>query len=337
MATAPVLDAQGLHDGHGRRVDYVRLSLTDRCDLRCTYCMGEDMAFLPRAALLSADEIVELAGRFVARGVRRIRLTGGEPLGRRDALAIAQGVGVMLGQGQGKGLDELTLTTNGTRLARHAAGLHTAGIARVNVSLDTLNASRFRMLTRGGDIAQVFAGIAGAAEAGLAVKINMVALQGVNDDEIVAMLRWCGARGHDLSLIEAMPLGAVGGRAATFLPLSEARDTIEREFTLLPSTKRTGGPARYWQVPALGVTLGLISPLTHNFCDSCNRVRVSADGQLYMCLGHEDRVDLRAALRGQGDETLDEAFDRALRLKPARHAFAIGTPATQRHMSVTGG
>ena len=333
MVTAPVPDAQGLHDGLGRRVDYVRLSLTDRCDLRCTYCMGEDMAFLPRAALLSADEIAELAGRFVARGVRRIRLTGGEPLGRRDARAIAQGVGAMLGQG----LDELTLTTNGTRLARFAADLHAAGIRRVNVSLDTLDAARFRTVTRGGDIAQVFAGIAGAAEAGLAVKINTVALRGVNEDEIVAMLRWCGERGHDLSLIEAMPLGAVGGRAATFLPLSEARDTIEREFTLLPSTKRTGGPARYWQVPALGVTLGLISPLTHNFCDSCNRVRVSADGQLYMCLGHEDRVDLRAALRGQGDETLDEAFDRALRLKPARHAFAIGTPATQRHMSVTGG
>ena len=323
-----------MHDGLGRRIDYVRLSLTDRCDLRCRYCMAEDMVFLPRAEVLSLEEIAELARRFVARGVKRIRLTGGEPLARRGAVEVASEIGRLIGEG----LDELTLTTNATRLAECAAGLRAAGIERINISLDTLDAERFRHITRTGDLARVLAGIDAAAREGFAIKINMVALKGLNDDEIVPMLRWCGTRGFGLSLIETMPLGAVDeDRTDRFLPLTAAREMIEEEYELVPSTQRTGGPARYWQVPALGATLGLISPLTRNFCDSCNRIRVSASGQLYMCLGHEDKVDLRAALRGTGDETLDDAIDRALRLKPARHDFDLTTNATVRHMSVTGG
>ena len=323
-----------LRDGTGRGIDYVRMSLTDRCDLRCRYCMAEDMVFLPRSEVLTLEEIAELARHFVARGVTRIRLTGGEPLARRGAAQVAAEIGLLLGHG----LEELTLTTNATRLDEHASALRAAGIERVNISLDTLDADRFRTLTRTGDLSRVMRGIDAAQGAGLAIKINMVALRGVNDDEIVPMLRWCATRGFGLTLIETMPLGTVeDDRTDRFLPLTEARRSIEAEYDLVPSLTRTGGPARYWQVPALGATLGLISPLTRNFCDSCNRIRVSASGQLYMCLGHEDRVDLRAALRGTSTESLDDAIDRALRLKPARHDFAIGTPATARHMSVTGG
>ena len=296
--------------------------------------MAEDMVFLPREDLLTLDEIAELARRFVARGVTRIRLTGGEPLARGGVTRLAAEIGTMLGCG----LDELTLTTNGTRLAQHASALRAAGIKRVNVSLDTLDPARFRTITRVGDLAPVLAGIDAAARVSIAVKINMVALRGVNDDEIVPMLEWCGARGHALSLIETMPLGEVDDdREDRFLPLSTARAAIERRYTLVPSLKRSGGPARYWDVPELGTTLGLISPLTHNFCNDCNRIRVSAAGQLFMCLGHDEHVDLRAALRGKSDEGIDPAIDRALRLKPARHAFAIGEQATTRHMSVTGG
>jgi cyclic pyranopterin phosphate synthase len=326
--------ATAMHDGLGRRIDYVRLSLTDRCDLRCRYCMAEEMAFLPRSEVLSLEEIAELARRFVARGVKRIRLTGGEPLARRGAVQVAGEIGKLIGNG----LDELTLTTNATRLAEHAEGLWDAGIRRINVSLDTLDPARFLHITRTGDLTGVLAGIEAARAQGFAIKVNMVALKGLNDDEIVPMLRWCGARGFGLSLIETMPLGQIDDdRENRFFPLTEARTRIEAEYALMPSTQRTGGPARYWHLPELGVTLGLISPLTHNFCDSCNRIRVSASGQLYMCLGHEDKVDLRAALRS-GDETaLDHAIDRALRLKPARHDFDLATPATARHMSVTGG
>ena len=330
-----VIDATtALHDGFGRRVDYVRLSLTDRCDLRCRYCMAEDMVFLPRGDVLSLEEIAELARHFVARGVRRIRLTGGEPLARRGATQVAAEIGELLGNG----LDELTLTTNATRLAEHAGALWAAGIRRINVSLDSLDAERFRFVTRHGDLDTVLGGIEAARRTGFAIKINMVALKGINDDEIVAILAWCGARGLDLSLIETMPIGAVDDvRADRFFPLTEARARIEQVYDLIPSTRRTGGPARYWQVPALGITLGLISPLTRNFCDSCNRVRVSASGQLYMCLGHEDKVDLRAAMRSGGAGALDATIDRALRLKPARHDFDLATPATARHMNVTGG
>jgi GTP 3',8-cyclase len=326
--------ATALHDGLGRRIDYVRLSLTDRCDLRCRYCMAEEMTFLPRSEVLSLEEIAELARRFVARGVTRIRLTGGEPLARRGAVDVAHEIGGLIGNG----LDELTLTTNATRLAEHADGLWDAGIRRINVSLDSLDPDRFRYVTRHGDLARVLGGIEAARARGFAIKINMVALNGLNDDEIVPMLRWCGAKGFDLSLIETMPLGQIDDdREDRFLPLTVAKVRIEAEYDLVLSAKRTGGPARYWQVPGLGVTLGLISPLTRNFCDSCNRIRVSASGQLFMCLGHEDNVDLRAALRSGDDNALDTAIDRALRLKPARHDFDLSTPATARHMSVTGG
>jgi GTP 3',8-cyclase len=323
-----------LSDGFGRRIDYVRLSLTDRCDLRCRYCMAEDMTFLPRSEVLTLEEIVELARRFIARGVRRVRLTGGEPLVRRDAMAAVRGIGALIGQG----LDELTLTTNATRLDVFAMPLFEAGVRRINVSLDSRDPDRFRHITRHGDLAQVLRGIDAAKAAGLAVKINMVALKDLNEDEIEPMLVWCAAQGFGLSLIETMPLGTIeDDRTDRFLSLLTVRDRLVEKYTLVPSTKKTGGPARYWTIPELGATLGLISPLTQNFCDNCNRIRVSASGQLYMCLGHEDHVDLRAALRSGDDGALDDAVDTALRLKPRRHEFDLATPATMRHMNVTGG
>jgi GTP 3',8-cyclase len=323
-----------MSDGFGRRIDYVRLSLTDRCDLRCRYCMAEDMRFLPRSEVLTLEEIVELARRFVARGVRRIRLTGGEPLVRRSAIDVVRGIGAMVGHG----LDEVTLTTNATRLNEFAMPLFDAGVRRINVSLDSRDPDRFRHITRHGDVTKVLGGIAAAKSAGLAIKINMVALKGLNEDEIEPMLVWCGEQGFELSLIETMPLGVIeDDRTDRFLPLTVVRDRLEARYTLVPSTKKTGGPARYWTVPELGATLGLISPLTQNFCDNCNRIRVSASGQLYMCLGHEDHVDLRAALRSGDEAALDVAVDTALRLKPRRHEFDLSTPATVRHMNVTGG
>ncbi|MEP6785406.1 MAG: GTP 3',8-cyclase MoaA [Sphingomonadales bacterium] len=327
-------ETRDMYDGLGRRINYVRLSLTDRCDLRCRYCMAEEMTFLPRAEVLTLEEIAELARQFVARGVKHIRLTGGEPLARRGAVQVATEIGRMIGHG----LEELTLTTNATRLAEHAGGLWDAGIRRINVSLDTLDPDRFRYITRHGDLAKVLDGIDVARSTGFDIKINMVALKGVNDDEIVPMLRWCAMRSLDLSLIETMPLGQIDDdRTDRFFPLTEARARIEAEHTLVPTTKRTGGPARYWQVPDLGITLGLISPLTRNFCESCNRIRVSASGQLYMCLGHDDHVDLRAAMRSGDPSQMDDAIDRALRLKPAHHDFDLATAATTRHMNVTGG
>ena len=323
-----------MRDSFGRRIDYVRLSLTDRCDMRCRYCMAEDMVFLPRSEVLSLEEIVELAHLFVARGVKRIRLTGGEPLARRGALQVAAGIGRLIGNG----LDELTLTTNATRLAEFAEPLHDAGIRRVNISLDTRDPDRFRYTTRQGNLERVLGGIAAAKAAGLAIKINMVALKGLNDDEIEPMLVWCGEQGFGLSLIETMPLGQIDDdRNDRFLPLTLVRDALEAKYTFVPSDRVTGGPARYWIIPELGATLGFISPLTRNFCDDCNRIRVSASGQLYMCLGHEDKVDLRAALRSGERTALDDAVDTALRLKPRHHNFDLSTPATARHMSVTGG
>ena len=334
MSDAGTQASTAMQDGFGRRIDYVRLSLTDRCDLRCRYCMAEEMVFLPRDDVLTLEEIADLARRFVARGVTRIRLTGGEPLARRGAVQVARDIGKLIGSG----LDELTMTTNATRLAEHAGSLWDAGLRRINVSLDTLKPDRFRHITRTGDLTRVLDGIEAARVQGFAVKVNMVALRGLNDDEIVPMLRWCGERGFGLSLIETMPLGQVeDDREDRFFPLTEARARIEVDYALVPSTQRTGGPARYWQVAELGVTLGLISPLTRNFCDSCNRIRVSAAGQLYMCLGHEDNVDLRAALRSGDEAALNVAIDHALRLKPARHEFDLSVPATARHMSVTGG
>ncbi len=321
-------------DPFGRRISYVRLSLTDRCDMRCRYCMAEEMTFLPRSEILSLEEIAELARHMVARGVTRIRLTGGEPLARRGAVDVAKSIGSMIGNG----LNELTMTTNATALAEHAVGLWDAGIRRINVSLDTRDEARFTYITRKGSLPKVLAGIAAAKARGIAIKINMVALNGLNDDEIVPMLSWCVDQGFDLSLIETMPLGQIeDDRTDRFYPLTRAREQIEARFSLTASTHKTGGPARYFQIENTGSRLGLISPLTQNFCASCNRVRVSASGQIYMCLGHDVGFDLRAALRGDDPTALDRLLDRAIGTKPERHHFDLKESATMRHMSVTGG
>ena len=302
--------------------------------MRCRYCMAEEMVFLPRSEVLSLEEIATLAEEFVARGVTRIRLTGGEPLGRRGVIDLATNIGKLIG----KGLDELTLTTNASRLAEFSDGLWDAGIRRINVSLDTRDPERFRYITRKGELPKVLDGIAAAKARGFSIKINMVALKDLNDDEIVPMLAWCGEQGFDLSLIETMPLGEIDDdRTNRFFPLTAARDLIEAHYPMVASTHRTGGPARYWLAGDLGIRLGLISPLTQNFCATCNRVRVSASGKLYMCLGHEDHVDLRDALRGDDPEALDCALTQAMGEKPERHHFDLESTATQRHMSVTGG
>jgi len=337
MAAAPASIADQLVDGHGRNIRYLRISVTDRCDLRCRYCMPQAMTFLPRAEVLTLEEIALIAERFMARGVSKLRLTGGEPLVRRDAMDLVRRLGRRLGHG----LDELTLTTNGTRLVDHAQALADAGVRRVNVSLDSRDPETFRHITRHGDVEQVLAGIAAARAAGLSVKINMVALKSVNESEIAPMLAWCVAEGHDLTLIETMPLGAVDDdRSDRFLPLTAVLPWLRARFDLAPDAHRTGGPARYWRVAGTGTRLGLISPLTANFCDGCNRVRLTTDGKLYACLGHDARADLKAAIRAGGLAALDAAIDEALALKPARHAFRIApgaAPAVARHMSVTGG
>lgn len=324
-----------LADGFGRRITYLRLSVTDRCDLRCHYCMGDAVTFLPRREVLTLEEIDAVAEAFVARGVRKIRLTGGEPLVRRGVPDLARRLGRHLASGA---LDELTLTTNGTRLAEHAPALADAGIRRINVSLDSRDPERFRAITRHGDLAAVLDGIAAAHAAGIAIKINMVALAGVNDDEIASMLRWCVAEGQDLTLIETMPMGGVSeDRTARFLSLDAVRTALASDFALVPDAHSSGGPARYLRVAGTATRLGLITPMSHNFCDSCNRVRLSAAGRLYLCLGHDDGVDLKAALRDGGPVALDEALDRAMRLKPRRHDFRLDTPAVSRAMSATGG
>jgi len=324
----------GLIDTFGRRITYVRLSVTDRCDLRCRYCMAEEMRFLPKKDVLSFEEIEALAGMFIARGVRRIRLTGGEPLVRHDIGHLIARLGARIGNG----LDELTMTTNGTRLARFAGDLHAAGIRRVNVSLDSRDPDRFRYITRHGDLSQVLAGIEAAAAAGLAVKINMVALKGLNEDEIAPMLLWCAGQGHDLTLIETMPMGEVEeDRTDHYLPLDAVKQRLADHFDLVPSLQRTGGPARYYEVG--GIRLGLITPLTDNFCTGCNRIRVAATGTVYGCLGHDQKVELRELLRGGGAEAVNQALDRLMAGKPKGHDFMIGAPlpAVARHMSVTGG
>jgi cyclic pyranopterin phosphate synthase len=339
MATLAPPAPAALIDGFGRRISYLRLSVTDRCDLRCRYCMSEAMTFLPRSAVLTLEELAAIADAFVERGVRRIRLTGGEPLVRRGIGELAVRIGRHLGTGA---LDELTLTTNATRLVEHAQGLAAAGIRRINVSLDSRDPDRFRAITRTGDLARVLDGIAAARTQGIAVKINMVALRDLNEDEVGAMLRWCVAEGHDLTLIETMPLGAVEeDRTDRYLPLDGVRRDLVEQFGLVADAHRTGGPARYLRVPGTATRVGFITPLTENFCAGCNRVRLTASGRLYMCLGHDDRVDLRAAWRDGGRQALDAAIDEALALKPRAHAFAIETrgaaPAVARHMSATGG
>jgi cyclic pyranopterin phosphate synthase len=333
--------APALIDQHGRTIRYLRISVTDRCDLRCRYCMSEAMSFLPRNALLALEEIALIAERFIARGVTKIRLTGGEPLVRRDVIDLAYRLGSHIGPKGFGGLDELTLTTNGTRLADHAEALFDAGVRRINVSLDSRDPETFRYITRHGDVAQVLAGIAAAQAAGLAVKINMVALKGLNEDEIAPMLAWAAAEGMDLTLIETMPLGMIDeDRADRFLPLTRAMDALRQDFDLAPDSHSSGGPARYWKVAGTGTRLGLISPLTNNFCATCNRVRLTTEGKLHTCLGHEDSVDLKAAIRSGGLAAVDTAISGALATKPERHDFRIepgAAPAVSRHMSVTGG
>jgi cyclic pyranopterin phosphate synthase len=328
-----------LIDRYGRRITYLRISVTDRCDFRCVYCMSEHMQFLPRSEVLSFEEVETIASAFIERGVTKIRLTGGEPLVRRDIMQLVQTLGARIGDG---GLGELTLTTNGSQLRRYAAGLAAAGVRRLNVSLDTLDEKRFAEITRRGRIRDVLDGLDAAQEAGLAIKINMVAMRGVNDDEIEPMLHWAHGRGFGLTLIEGMPLGEVGiDRVDSYLPLKELRERLMQRFTLEPTSHRTGGPARYDRVRETGGLIGFITPMSHNFCESCNRVRLTATGQLYMCLGQDSMVDLRAALREGGPGALDAAFDQAMILKPKGHDFVLDrnhtAPALARHMSVTGG
>ena len=325
-----------MRDAFGRQIDYIRLSVTDRCNLRCTYCMAEDMQFLPRRDLLTFEEIEALARHLVARGVRRIRLTGGEPLVRKGIMDL---VG-RLARLRRDGLEELTLTTNGTRLPDMAQDLYDAGVRRINVSLDTLDRERFAKLTRRDEFDRVISGIEAARAAGLAIRVNAVAMRGLNDDELPTLLGWCSERGLDLGLIEAMPLGEVSlDRQSTHLPLDDVRAEIERSFTLVPSLHRTGGPARYFDVADTGTRLGLITPLSDNFCAGCNRIRIGATGTVYGCLGHDQKVELRDIIRTGGEEALDAALDRLLAGKPLRHAFDVEQrePALARHMSVTGG
>jgi len=329
-----------LRDSFGRDITYLRLSVTDRCDLRCTYCMAEEMKFLPKRDVLDLEELEQLAGAFIDRGVRRIRISGGEPLVRRDIMTLMNGLGSRIERGE---LDEVTLTTNGTQLSRFARDLVSAGVKRINVSLDTLDDKTFETLTRRRALSQVLKGLDAAQNAGLHVKINMVALKGVNENEIAPMITWAHGRSMNLTLIEVMPLGEIEeDRVDQYLPLTAVRDRLEKTWTLTPLEMRTGGPARYVRVEETNGILGLITPLTNNFCAGCNRVRVTCTGQIYMCLGHSDCVDLRAAMRGKNpDEALGKALDRAMIRKPERHAFEItkrgAAPSVSRHMSMTGG
>jgi GTP 3',8-cyclase len=335
---APLLSP--LIDPFGRRVSYLRVSVTDRCDFRCVYCMAEDMHFLPKKDILTLEELDRVSSAFVERGVRKLRLTGGEPLVRRNIMQLVQSLSRHLESGA---LEELTLTTNGSQLARYAGELARYGVKRINVSLDTRDALKFRTITRWGDLSKVVDGISAAQTAGLQVKINMVALKAVNEDEIEEILRWCHERAMDLTLIETMPLGDIDGdRTDQYLPLSLVRARLAERFTLEDIAYKTGGPARYVRVRETGGRLGFITPLTHNFCESCNRVRLTCTGTVYMCLGQEDAADLRAPLRAsEGNELLHAAITEAIGRKPKGHDFIIdrrhNKPALARHMSVTGG
>jgi len=333
--------AAPLVDPFGRAVTYLRVSVTDRCDFRCVYCMAEDMSFLPKAEVLTLEEIDRLASAFVRLGTRKLRLTGGEPLVRRGIMDLINGLGRHVKAGD---LDELTLTTNGSMLFKYAEGLVDAGVKRINVSLDTLDPHKFQAITRWGKFGKVVEGIQAAKDAGLHIKINAVALKGVNDDEFHRMVEWCGERGFDLTFIEVMPLGDLGdvSRLDQYLPLSQVRAELETRWTLEDSDYRTGGPARYVTVKETGCRVGFITPLTHNFCESCNRVRLTCTGTLYMCLGQEDAADLRTPLRmSEDDGLLVDAVRAAILRKPKGHDFIIDRQhdgaAVPRHMSVTGG
>ena len=329
-----------LVDPFGRGIEYLRVSVTDRCDFRCVYCMSEHMTFLPKRDLLSLEELDRLCTAFVRRGVKKLRVTGGEPLVRKNIMWLFRSLGRHLETGA---LEELTLTTNGSQLDKFATDLKSAGVKRINVSLDTLDPAKFKAITRWGNIETVLRGIDAAEKAGLSVKINTVALKGVNEDEIEALLRFAHGRGADMTLIETMPLGDIeGDRTSQYLPLSLVRARLLDRFSLEESPLRTGGPARYVRVKETGGRLGFITPLTHNFCESCNRVRVTCTGTLYMCLGQEDAADLRAPLRSSPDDAaLDAAIVEAIARKPKGHDFIIDRrtkrPAVTRHMSVTGG
>ncbi len=335
MTTAPLVDP------FERSVTYLRVSVTDRCDFRCVYCMSEHMTFLPKADILTLEELERVSAAFIRLGVRKLRLTGGEPLVRRNIMSLIRALGRHL---DGGGLDELTLTTNGSQLARYAGDLREAGVRRINVSLDTLDPDKFRRITRWGRLEQVLEGMAAAKAAGLAIKINTVALRGVNDDEFDHLVAWCGEAGYDLTFIEVMPMGDLGeeDRLDQYLPLSMVRAGLNRRWTLEESDYTSGGPARYFDCRETGRRIGFITPLTHNFCELCNRVRLTCTGMLYMCLGQADSADLRAPLRASDDDALLEAAIReAIGRKPKGHDFVIdrrrGAANVDRHMSVTGG
>lgn len=327
-------------DPFGRHISYLRVSVTDRCDFRCVYCMPEHMTFLPKADVLSLEELDRLCGAFIGKGVRKLRLTGGEPLVRREVMKLFRSLGSRVKTGE---LEELTLTTNGSQLGRFAGELADCGVRRVNVSVDTLDPAKFRDITRWGDLPKVLAGIDAAQEAGLKIKINVVALRGVNDQEIPDLIRWAHARAMDITLIETMPMGDVDAdRTEQYLPLSLVKAELAKQFTMDATPERTGGPARYVRVQETKGRLGFITPLSHNFCESCNRVRLTCTGTLYMCLGQEDSADLRAVLRASSDDAvLGAAIDEAISRKPKGHDFIIdrrhNRPAVARQMSLTGG
>ncbi len=328
-------------DPFGRTISYLRVSVTDRCDFRCVYCMAEDMTFLPKAEILSLEELDRLCSAFVRQGVRKLRLTGGEPLVRKNVMSLVRSLSRHLDSGA---LDDLTLTTNGSQLVRYAGELAACGVRRVNVSIDTLDPRKFTTITRWGRLDQVFEGLAAAKAAGLTIKINAVALKGVNEQEFDGLIEWCGKEGFDLTLIEVMPMGDIGGenRIDQYLPLSLVRARLAQRWTLEDIDYRSGGPARYVRIAETGRRLGFITPLTHNFCESCNRVRLTCTGTLYMCLGQDDAADLRQPLRASPDDyLLDEAIAEAISRKPKGHDFIIDrrhqSPAVARHMSVTGG
>jgi cyclic pyranopterin phosphate synthase len=334
MSNVPLIDP------FDRHIDYLRVSVTDRCDLRCVYCMAEDMTFLPKNEVLTLEELDRLCSTFINLGVRKLRLTGGEPLVRKNIMWLVNRLGRHLKSGV---LEELTLTSNGTQLSKYANQLADAGVKRINVSLDTLDPDKFSTITRWGNIDQVLNGLAAAKQAGLKVKINTVALKGINDDELDNLVRWCGECSFDLTFIEVMPMGEIGDqRINQYLPLSIVRSRLSDNWTLIESDYQTGGPARYVEVLETKQKLGFITPLTHNFCESCNRVRLTCTGTLYMCLGQEDAADLRTALRTSSDDSiLQQTIREAITRKPKGHDFIIdrrnNQPSVNRHMSVTGG
>src|ERR1700693_78694 len=332
--------ANPMTDPFGRTISYLRVWVSDRCDLRCFYCMSEDMTFLPKADLLTLEELDRLCSAFIAKGVRKLRLTGGEPLGRRNVMSLVRSLSRHLDTGA---LNELTLTTNGSQLARYASELRDCGVRRINVSMDTLDPVKFRAITRWGDLDKVLAGIEAARSAGLAVKIKAGALKKLNEEEIPSLMQWAHGKGMALTLIEVMPMGDIGeGRIDQYVPLSLLRARLAKQYTLTDLDDDTGGPARYLRVSETRGNLGFITPMTHNFCESCNRVRITCTGTLHTCLGHEDASDLRKPLRASaGDDLLGTAIDSAIGLKPKGHDFIIdrrhNRPSVSRHMSVTGG